>query len=138
MPFLLFAAIIIAAIVFHNVYGNKARIRWQSRNYDKIKPVKLGDYYSIISFWSTDHTSREMVIHNINPQAEEAKMVILKSDAGYIMRVYGRDESLMTENTNITTYELADKFMEMRQPPASSEAPSEQNEQAESRTVEFK
>ena len=138
MPFLLFIGIIILAIVLHRTYGNKARLRWQARNYAKIIPVKFGDYYSIISFWSSDRTSQDMVIHNLNPDAEEAKMVILKSDAGRIVRIYGRDESLLSENTGMTSYELATKFMEMRQPPTVSQTPAEKSEPSKSHTVEFK
>jgi len=138
MPFLLLGGIIVLAIFLYTVYGNKARLRWQARNYAEIKPVKFGDYYSIISFWSVDQTSQDMVIHNVNSDAEESKMVILKSDAGYIMQIYGRDGNLITENDKTTTFDLATKFMEMRQPPTETQTPTVQSEPTKTRTIEFK
>jgi hypothetical protein len=129
-------------LVIFALYLKRTRFSRMARGgrlpeYTKIKPVKQGDYYSILSFWSTDPTSREMIIHNIDPDAREAKMIILKTENGFVTRTYDRDGGLIDENTRTTLFEMANKFMEMRRPPQ-TEQPPPPDEPAETRTVEFK
>ncbi len=107
--------------------------------YARIIPTKQGDYYSIIGGWAQDDTSRDMVIHNINPLADEAKMTIQKTTDGYVMLLHDRDGNLLLENKKITQFELAAKFMELRTPPAEPGTSSESQPPAnESNTLEIK
>jgi len=131
-------SIVIFLYIIYRQSRKKGRGKRRLPSYAKTTPTKHGDYYSIISFWSVDHESQDMVIHNINPASDEAKMIILKSDAGLIMRMYDRSGLLLEENFKMTMYELAEKFMELRQPPKIDQPFSTHKAPKKSRTIEFK
>jgi hypothetical protein len=113
-----------------------AILRYQPE-YARVRPKKQGDYYTIVSLWSTDRSSNELIVHNVNPTADNAKMVITKTSNGYFMRMFDRNGNLMQENGKITTAELATIFMEMRHiPDTYQKQPIESH--TKSRTLEFK
>jgi hypothetical protein len=132
--------LITVVLLLYFLYRSKNPYKGKSGlpRYAKIKPTKQGDYYSIISFWSTDRTSQDMVIHNINPNAAESKMTILKTNNGFVMRMYDRVGDLMYENNKMTMFELANKFMELRQPIASVHRKPPESKPIKTRTLEFK
>lgn len=106
--------------------------------YARIIPTKIGDYYDIIGGWARDETSQDMVIHAVVPDATEAKMVILKTDDGFVLRLYAPDGTLLSENRKITQFELANKFMELRTVPEIPNRTPEEPQPKGSNTVEFK
>jgi len=94
--------------------------------YSKFIPTRQGECYDIISSWSLDKTSDEMIIHNLDPHADNAKMVIYKTRQGWLMRMYDLNGNLIQENNKITTHGLANEFFSMRQqPPAQQPTPKE-------------
>ena len=104
--------------------------------YARITPRKQGDYFDILSAWSVDDTSQDMIINNIDPNANEAKMMIHKTQGGWFMRMFDRNGYQLFENNKITTFELANKFMEMRQPSRNYQRRAS-NKSMGSRTIEF-
>lgn len=139
MPFLIALAIIAAATYI--LYLRITREDRKLPRYARIVPKKQGDYYLILSYWSTDRSSQDMIIHNTDPNAEEAKMIILKSKDGFIMQIYGKNGEILYEKTKTTLSELTNKFMELRRQPPSNEPPpdtSDESQPSESRTIEFK
>ncbi|MDR0325028.1 MAG: hypothetical protein LBI19_02895 [Oscillospiraceae bacterium] len=138
---LIIGGMLIAIVLLaYALYRSKTRHKQKepyAPPYAQIAPKKQGDYYSIVSFWSTDHNSQDLVIHNINPNADEAKMVIHKSKDGFIMQMYNKDGEIISEHTKMTMFELANKFMELRQPPKSHQPPPSKRP-TESRPLEFK
>jgi hypothetical protein len=97
--------------------SNRVRNSNHIQRHTGFVPSKQGECYDILSKWSMDRTSHEMIIHNLNPNATEAKMVIHKLRQGWVMRLYDWGGNLLQENSKITTHELANKFYAMRQPP---------------------
>jgi hypothetical protein len=114
---LLIAVVILIYLLYRS--NNKAKkLGKQRRNYlprsSQFIPTKQGDCYDLISSWSNDNSSDNMVIHNLDIHATEAKMVIHKSHQGWIMRMYDISGNLIQEDKKITTHQLANKFYEMR------------------------
>ncbi|MDR0324483.1 MAG: hypothetical protein LBI19_00120 [Oscillospiraceae bacterium] len=139
--FIVFIALAIIALATYILYLRVTREDRKLPRYARIVPKKQGDYYLILSYWSTDHSSRDMIIHNLDPEADEAKLVILKSKDGFIMQIYGKNGKMLYEKNQTTISELTNKFMELRRPPQSNRPPPDKPDESqppESRTIEFK
>ena len=137
---LLITIVILLYLLYRSKHPAKRREK-QKRNYlprySQFIPSRQGECYDILSSWSTDKTSHEMIIHNLNPNANEAKMIINKTPKGWLMRMYNWSGNLLYENNKITTHELANKFFEIRQPPPIYQPPTNEKP-VKTYTIEIK